>query len=81
MIGPLVIAFPLALVTVFVAVVQARIVPRWVLVPVLAAPVAAPVSTAISLALLLTATCVLGAHVLRAPAAVPSVPGPAVAPA
>jgi len=81
MIAPLVIAFPLALVTVFIAVVRARIVPRWVLVPVLAAPVAASTSTAISLALLLTATCVLAARVLRAPAAVPGVPGSAVAPA
>jgi hypothetical protein len=41
---PLILAFPLALVVLLVAMVRGRIAPRWVLVPALAAPVAAAVA-------------------------------------
>lgn len=59
---PLIVAFPLSLVTLFVALVRGRVAPRWVLAPVLAAPVAAAVGpgsdttkTGIALVLLLVA--------------------------
>ena len=41
---PLIIAFPLALVVLLIALVRGRVAPRWVLVPTLAAPVAAAVA-------------------------------------
>lgn len=78
---PLIVAFPLSLVTVFVGLVRGRIVPRWVLLPVLAAPVAAAVvpgsdtlSTGTALVLLLIAACGLAARVFREPPAEPAAP-------
>jgi hypothetical protein len=64
---PFIIAFPFALVAVFLAQVRAAAVPRWVLIPVLAAPATAiaGLSTVIALVLLLAATAVLAVRAFR----------------
>jgi hypothetical protein len=70
--APLAIAFPLSLVAIVVAVVRARIAPRWILVPTLAAPVVAivgpgssAVSTSIAIVLLLVAAVVLAGRAFQ----------------
>jgi hypothetical protein len=68
------IAFPLALVTLFAALVRARVAPRWVLVPVAAAPVAAIAApgggvagTTTALVLLLLSAAVVTTRIFRGP--------------
>jgi hypothetical protein len=71
---PFVVAFPVALVVVFVAIVRAGLASRWLLIPAVAAPVVAiagpgssTVSTATALVLLLIATSALAARWFREP--------------
>ena len=66
---PLIMAFPLSLIALFVAMVRGRRAPRWVLVPVVAAPLAAIVAgsqhvvgTGVALACFLVAACALAAR-------------------
>jgi hypothetical protein len=70
------IAFPLGLVTTFVAMVRGRLAPRWVLVPALAAPAAAiaaigadPAPTVTALVCLLVASAALAVSLLGRPGA------------
>ena len=70
------IAFPLALIATFSALIRARVAPRWVLAPVVAAPVAAVaapggevVGTSVALVLFLLSAAVVGVWIVRGPVA------------
>jgi hypothetical protein len=73
--APLLIAFPISLVTFFIGMVRGRLAPVWVLAPTVAAPVSAivggsdTVATAIALGFLLVATSGLAARLPGVPRA------------
>jgi hypothetical protein len=79
---PLIVAFPLSLVVLFIALVRGGVASRWVLAPTIAAPVVgiAAGSTGIALACFLIAACNLAVRVFGAHAAPNSAPLPATAP-
>lgn len=69
---PLIVAFPFSLLLLFVAMIRARVIPRWVLLPVAAAPVAAMaapggtvVATGTALILMLLAAGILATRGLQ----------------
>jgi hypothetical protein len=67
---PLIVAFPLSLVVLLLALVRGGVAPRWVLAPALAAPVAGIAgSTSIALAFFLVASCAIAARVFGVRAA------------
>lgn len=79
--APLLLAFPISVVTFFIGMVRGRVAPVWVLVPVLAAPASAIVggtaiaATAIALGFLLVASGALAVRLLGVPRAEATVPG------
>jgi hypothetical protein len=84
--APLFIAFPLSLVTFFVATVRGGLAPRWLLAPVLAAPVVGialggsqTAGTVAALVLLLVAAAVLATRLLGSAEAPRARPEPALA--
>jgi hypothetical protein len=78
---PLIVAFPLSLVVLFIALVRGGVAPRWVLGPTLAAPVAgvAGGSTGIALVCFLVAAGGLAARIVSAQVTPDSAPLPATA--
>lgn len=82
LVAPLIVAFPLSLVVLLIALVRGDVAPRWVVAPTLAAPVAgiAGGSTGIALVCFLIAGCGLAARVFGAQATPDSSPVPATAP-
>jgi hypothetical protein len=79
---PLIVAFPVSLVVLFIALVRGGVASRWALAPTLAAPVAgiAAGSTSIALACFLIAACNVAARVFSAQPAPDRSPLPATAP-